>query len=377
MTIDPERIQGYGAALTHLIKTFGLTPERIFKVACDNIAPIKGTQRVGLAKYQSLICILSCLQACYYAGCKEDPVVRLYQEALADKIGPVDAQAESLIFRTISQLSNYNFCSNNEQKVMKNFFGLQYQMSKNQKINDVVELQHAIEQVVNYKDQEQFCVVLQQYLSQPSNYDQIQSVFDVVIRHTESTNSFVNIISTLANIKIDDEKQYTELIQNNITKILSDDQRFLRLTAEASNPRAPYQKAFLEMFDNLFSIRQLSMFYVERISLLSSHYFYVTKPVQKTLVENMTEQSARVFMINTLKVCGQSNNYKQFLSLILSVSRQLDTQSILELIQILLRYCGTNVEITAVDQSKQQLVVDFSAQNDYRMVKESMLRLAW
>ena len=44
---------------------------------------------------------------------------------------------------------------------MKNFFGLQYQMSKNQKISDVVELQHAIEQVVNYKDQEQFCVVLQ------------------------------------------------------------------------------------------------------------------------------------------------------------------------------------------------------------------------
>lgn len=63
------------------------------------------------------------------------------------------------------------------------------------------------------------------------------------------------------------------------------------------------------------------MFYVERINLLSSHYFYVTKPVQKTLVENMTEQSARVFMTNLLKVCGQSSNYKQFLSLILAVSR--------------------------------------------------------
>lgn len=102
MTIDPERIQGYGAALTHLIKTFEITPERVFRIANDNIAPQKGTQRVGLAKYQSLICILSCLQACYYAGCKEDPVVKLYQQTMADKIGSVDAQAESLIFRTIS-----------------------------------------------------------------------------------------------------------------------------------------------------------------------------------------------------------------------------------------------------------------------------------
>ena len=54
-------------------------------------------------------------------------------------------------------------------------------------------------------------------------------------------------------------------------------------------------------------------------------------------------------MTNLLKVCGQSVNYTQYVSLILAVSRQLDTQSILELIQLLLRYCGTNVETVAVD----------------------------
>ncbi|CAL6041157.1 Conserved_hypothetical protein [Hexamita inflata] len=357
ITIDQERIQGFGAVLANLMKTFAdqLTPTYLFLTVNDTLTTMKDVRTFGQQKLMRLQCILSCFLASVFSGNKMDKCVQLLSSSFTQKIGDLNTLAASITHQALEICKSYGDMTFFVESHMKNFYGVMYLMEQN-KVLSTEWLFNGIDHASEYAFRD-FFPVLVQYLNKFPTL--INALVEKIISN-EQPNKYVLFLQVLPELKLNSSD-----MQMFIKKLL--DQHFINLVFEASNPKAPMQQDFVQMFDVLFGQQELHDYYVEKIMGLKTHYFFVTKCMH-SLAAKLNEAQAATLMKHVIVLMNQQVEVLQYFNLVVALSKVLDLETVMQVIQSLFGKLGYKLVLTQLEE------LTFNINEQF---KNNFLKLIW